>query len=380
MGKGTSFNERDGYRPAGVRPISSPSSGNNNASTFLEKDWYQLPGINPLTNNYPVNQIYTLRLLFDDIANANTLVGDAANITNWNTFFNLPTYGNPFTSVVIVGNEVQLTGGSNIEVKFRLFNDYNHLLEANDDGALVILGDESFGGSGGHSTLTSIIAPNVTTIIGDSANYGAFGLCYNLINVYLPNCVNLGACAFYECEALPQSGLTLPFDQITTIEDYTFNYCYELTEVNYPIATQVGVWAFSECGITLINLPLTTQLNGYAFWGCTSLTSINIPNLISTGPDCFNLCSVATTFNFPLATTLQNGTFANCSSAITFNLSSCTTLGLNGCLYNDLIFNNITGNTITLTIPSALMTCNAGSPDADIAYLQANNTVTVITV
>jgi len=76
LGKGTSFRERDGYRPAGARPISSPSSGgnsetfieqekyvptpstpplenNNNAFTSLEKDWYHLSGINPLTNNYP---------------------------------------------------------------------------------------------------------------------------------------------------------------------------------------------------------------------------------------------------------------------------------------------------------------------------------------
>jgi hypothetical protein len=76
LGKGTSFRERDGYRPAGARPISSPSSGgnsetfieqekyvptpstpplenNNKAFTSLEKDWYHLSGINPLTNNYP---------------------------------------------------------------------------------------------------------------------------------------------------------------------------------------------------------------------------------------------------------------------------------------------------------------------------------------
>lgn len=40
----------------------------------------------------------------------------------------------------------------------------------------------------------------------------------------------------------------------------------------------------------------------------------------------------------------------------------------------------ITGKTITLTVPAALMTCNGGNPDGDIAYLQANNTVTVIQV
>jgi hypothetical protein len=41
------------------------------------------------------------------------------------------------------------------------------------------------------------------------------------------------------------------------------------------------------------------------------------------------------------------------------------------------MFYNISGETITLTVPSALMTCNSGNPDGDIQYLQANNTVTI---
>ena len=255
--------------------------------------WKELP-----VNKCCAGPNYTLRLLFDDIANANALVGDASVVGNWNTFFDLPAYGNPFTSVVIVGNEVQLTGGSNIEVKFRLFNDYDHLLEVDDDGALVILGDESFGGSDGYSTLTSIIAPNVTTTIGDPVNYGVFGQCYNLANVNLPKCKNLGAVTFYECEALSQSSLVLPFDQITSIPDYAFQYCYGLTEINYPIATSIGYAAFDNCsGVTSIDLPLTTSVDQDAFQQCTGVTSINIPNLITIGPGAFGSCSSAPIFN-----------------------------------------------------------------------------------
>jgi hypothetical protein len=44
------------------------------------------------------------------------------------------------------------------------------------------------------------------------------------------------------------------------------------------------------------------------------------------------------------------------------------------------VFDGIIGNIITLTVPLALMTCNGGNPDGDIQYLQANNTVTIITV
>jgi hypothetical protein len=43
------------------------------------------------------------------------------------------------------------------------------------------------------------------------------------------------------------------------------------------------------------------------------------------------------------------------------------------------VFFGIFGNTITLTIPATLMTCNDGKPDADIGALQKANSVTIIT-
>jgi len=306
-----------------------------------------LPGIeNPQQPTPPPN--YTLRLLFNDIANANTLVGDAANVADWNTFFDLPAYGNPFTSVAIVGNEVQLTGGYNIETKFRLFFDNEYLVEVNDDGALVILGDESFAIN---FALTTFVAQNVTTTISEYVgNYGVFGNCYILETVTLPKCINLGAKTFWECENLPQSGLTLPFDQITSIASYTFQYCYRLTEVNYPVATSIAEYAFSNIptsditGITSINLPLATNIDNHAF----SAEYISFNNVLTS-----------------------------------INIASCTNLG--GTIGNNGVFAGITNDginphLITLTVPSALMTCNAGNPDGDIQYLQAANTVTIITV
>ena len=40
-----------------------------------------------------------LELTFDDIANVP--VADASSVSDWNTFFDLPTNGSPFTSVEI---------------------------------------------------------------------------------------------------------------------------------------------------------------------------------------------------------------------------------------------------------------------------------------
>jgi hypothetical protein len=44
------------------------------------------------------------------------------------------------------------------------------------------------------------------------------------------------------------------------------------------------------------------------------------------------------------------------------------------------VFVGISGNTITLTVPVALTTCNGGFSDGDIQNLESNNTVTVVTV
>jgi hypothetical protein len=334
--------------------------------------WKELPVYKCCGN---VNPNYTLRLLFDDIANANSLVGDAANFSDWNTFFDLPSYGNPFESVVIVGNEVQLTGGSDIDTIDDLFSDYEHLIEVNDDGALVSLNNQAFGGPSGTSALVSISAPNVTYTNNGA---GVFSQCYNLVNVYLPNCVTLGSNSFTNCSNLPQSGLTLPFDQITQIYSETFKNCSNLTEVNYSLATDVGREAFRNCDlVTSINLPLTTVIGEEAFYSCNVLSSINVPNVITIGPNAFYQ-SKATIYNFPDATTIGFFAFAGCTLATSFNLSSCTNLG--GTVGDNGVFVGITGNTITLTVPTALMTCNAGNPDGDIVYLQANNTVTIITV
>jgi len=86
-----------------------------------------------------------LELMFNNISNANMLVGDSSNVGDWNTFFDLPTYGSPFTSVYIIDDVVNLIGGSNIETIFGLFSFNTNLLEVDDkSNCVVTLGDESF--------------------------------------------------------------------------------------------------------------------------------------------------------------------------------------------------------------------------------------------
>lgn len=245
-------------------------------------NWQEIPAYeccNPVTT-------LPLRLLFDDIANVP--VADATSVADWNTFFDLPTNGSPFTSVVIVGNEVQLFGGSNIVLREYLF-DYDgnaSLLEFNDQaGCIIESQDLVFGGY----------------------DYSA---CINLTTLILPAIIT--AKSFQELDSL-----------------------------------------------TLFEAPLLEGFygsNGSGLRNCISLTTVDLPQLINASPLCFDLCTSLTTINLP----------------------SCTNLG--GSVGDDNVFSNIIGNNITLTVPAALMTCNSGNPDGDIQELQANNTVTVVTV
>jgi len=369
----------------------------------------------------PSPTIQALRLTFDSIENADLLVGDSSDVNDWNTFFDLPNYGNPFTSVEVVDDEVRLFGGSDIETKFGLFSDYPHILEVWDyAGYIIVLGDETFGGTNYLSNLQSVYFPEVVEIIGDSSNYGALGTCYDLTYAYLPKCTILGACAFYESTQINENNLILPYSGITILNDYTFSYtafstismfenvttvgdgcfqdCTSLTTVDLPQLTTAGYGCFAYCtslttidlpqlitaviycfdtctSLTTINIPQLTTAEAYSFNYCTSLTTIDLPQLITAGYGCFQDCTSLTTIDLPSLISAGSFFFANSTSLTTINIPLCTDLG--GSVGDNNVFNSIVGNTITATFNSVLSTCNSGSPDGDIQYLEANNTVTI---
>jgi len=260
--------------------------------------------VNPIYNNSNA-----LNLSFVPISGADLLVGDATNVSDWNTFFDLPTYGTPFSAVTISGNTVQLFGGSDIIIKESLFDD-----------------------AGGYGTALISVYDSAGSVI--EIRYDAFGQDnYN-------GCPNL---------------TTINFPNVTIIGDYGFNYAISLVNINLPQLTTAG----SDC-----------------FGGCPSLTTINLPQLTSVGSGCFGGCTSLTTINLPQLTSVGSVCFYSCTSLTTINIPSCTDLG--GTVGDDSVFFLINSNTITLTVPSILMTCNSGNPDGDIQYLQANNTVIII--
>ena len=83
-------------------------------------------------------------------------------------------------------------------------------------------------------------------------------------------------------------------NQITTIDNNTFNGCVSLTSVNLPnTVTSIGYNAFYSCAsLVNINLPNTiTNINHNAFNGCSSLTNINLSNVQEIQPGAFGSCT-----------------------------------------------------------------------------------------
>ena len=104
----------------------------------------------------------------------------------------------------------------------------------------------------------------------------------------------------------------------TSIADYAFYDCTSLTSITIPNSvTSIGIYAFKNCsGLTNIVIPNSvTKIANYAFFYCTGLTSITIPNSVTSIDEyAFSNCSGLTSITIKATTppTLVNiGQFEN---------------------------------------------------------------------
>ncbi len=385
----------------------------------------------------------SLKLTFDDIANADILVGDASDVADWNTFFDLPTNGTPFTSVTIEGNVVKLYGGSGITIKTNMFysgefEHYDHLLKIEDYAGCIV--KINAGGFSNLYFLTDLYLPECT----ETGGYrGAIEGCRVLLNLYMPKLTTVGDYTFEGCLALTDlSGL--PINSYTALGDSIFSNCISLqsstlifpnlisagmscfgycdglisiTDTNFPALTTAGYMCFyRNSSLVTVNLTNLYNVGQYCFCanpvlesislpalvtgpseglvdGCPLLTSAYLPNVEWLGNGAFQQCPSMVVFNFPKLKHIDNQCFYTCYAADTFNFpaleeimgvsvfSSCNAtqtmyfpslIKIGNSTGNDYAFSGLSGATITLTIPHAIET------DADIVYLKANNTVTVV--
>ena len=167
----------------------------------------------------------------------------------------------------------------------------------------------------GCTSLTSIEIPSSVTSIG----FAAFGSCTNLTRIEIPSSVTrIGSSAFHSCTSLTRIEIQSSVTSIK-IEGGAFAYCTSLTNIEIPSGvTSIGNAFYgctslnsinvdkdnqlysSEDGILfdkvktkLITYPAgkkekeynipsgVTSIGGWAFYGCTSLTSIEIPSSVT---------------------------------------------------------------------------------------------------
>ena len=159
----------------------------------------------------------------------------------------------------------------------------------------------------------------------------------------------------------------------TTMVSHTFENGVGTIEFEGDV-TSIGSWAFYQCtSLTSVTIPNSvTSIDTNAFYQCTSLTSITIPNSVTIiGQSVFLDCSSLSSITIPNSvTSIAGNIFNGCSSLSSITVDSSNTVydSRNNCnaiietATNKLIIgckNTIIPNTVTSIDTNAFYGCSS---------------------
>ena len=176
------------------------------------------------------------------------------------------------------------------------------------------------------SSLTSIEIPDTVTKIGDRA----FSWCKSLTSIEIPDSVSkIGTNPFMGCDNLREIYISPDSEYLAVIDGILYNkqdkglVCYPCAkqELSFVIPSGIeviGDYAFFVCSsLTSIEIPDTvTKIGDSAFSWCESLTSIEIPDTVtSIGDWAFSWCESLTSIEIPdTVTSIGEGAFSGCDN------------------------------------------------------------------
>lgn len=183
-------------------------------------------------------------------------------------------------------------------------------------------------GSFQNTAISSIAAPNVTTIVG-FRDYGAFANCKSLKNAYFPLVTNIGRQAFQNCSSLE----TIYMPNVTGIGTYAFDRCSSLSGdlILEYLTGSLGEATFRGTSITSFVAPLLTSIIGFrdegCFMNCKSLKSVDISSVTIIGQQAFQGSALAD-IKMGSVTSIDQQAFQGCSALSIIDIpSGVTTIG-----------------------------------------------------